>query len=61
MSNNFYIGLFFLVAGVFYGIYSLKRTGKKFDGEGGFGKSVIVGGVLGSFVLIMAGLYLMLG
>ncbi len=60
MSNNFYIGLFFTTVGVFYGIYSLKRSGKIFDDAGGFSKSVIVGGVLGSIVLIFAGLYLML-
>jgi len=60
MGNNIYIGSFFVVVGVIYGHYSLMGTRKIFDNEGGFCKSVIVGGFLGSLVLIMAGFYLML-
>lgn len=60
MNSNFYLGLVLLVLGILYGIYNLKRTGKKFDIEGDFGKSLTVQGVIGSLGMIIVGLYLIL-
>ena len=58
--NSFYLGLVLLILGIIYGAYNLRRTGKKFDSEGDFGKSLTVQGVIGSLGMIVVGLYMIL-